>query len=144
MNKDLQNALESIGNAKTYYYDMEGQQESTIKSVYNVEYQILEKNIEHLQQENESLKETIKTQKKNYRDCNIERLFSRNQAKTFEEENEKLTKAIDFLKLNFDISLDSKLRISDGSECVQTFIIDLPENTTIDEMFEIIEEVLGV
>lgn len=57
--------------------------------------------------------------------------------------NDKLKKFIDFLKLNFDISLDSKLRISDGSECVQTFIIDLPENTTIDEMFEIIEEVLG-
>lgn len=56
---------------------------------------------------------------------------------------EKYQKFIDFLKLNFDISLDSKLRISDGSECVQTFIIDLPENTTIDEMFEIIEEVLG-
>lgn len=56
MNKDLQNALESIGNAKTYYYDIEGQQESTIKSVYNVEYQILENNIEHLQQENQKLK----------------------------------------------------------------------------------------
>lgn len=60
----------------------------------------------------------------------------------FEKRCEKLEKFIDFLKLNFDISLDSKLRISDGSECVQTFIIDLPKNTTIDEMFEIIEEVL--
>ena len=55
---------------------------------------------------------------------------------------EKLEKVIDFLKLNFNISLDSKLRIDDGSECVQTFLVHLPENTTIDEMFEIIPEVL--
>ena len=55
---------------------------------------------------------------------------------------EKLEKVINFLKLNFNISLDSKLRIDDGSECIQTFIVYLPENTTIDEMFEIIPEVL--
>lgn len=58
------------------------------------------------------------------------------------KENAKLKKVIDFLKLNFDISLDSKLRISDGSECVQTFITYLPENTTIEEMFEALREVL--
>lgn len=67
-------------------------------------------------------------------------LQKENQA--LKEENAKLKKAIDFLKLSFDISLDSKLRISDGSECVQTFIIYLPKNTTIDEMFEILKEVL--
>ena len=56
---------------------------------------------------------------------------------------DKLKKVIDFLKLNFNISLDSKLRIDDGSECGQSFIVYyLPENTTIDEMFEIISEVL--
>lgn len=55
---------------------------------------------------------------------------------------EKLEKVIDFLKLNFNISLDSKLRISDDSECVQTFITYLPENTTIDEMFKTLKEVL--
>lgn len=55
---------------------------------------------------------------------------------------EKYKKVIEFLKLNFNISLDSKLRISDGSECAQSFIVYLPENTTIDEMFEIIPEVL--
>lgn len=55
---------------------------------------------------------------------------------------EELEKVIVFLKLNFDISLDSKLRISDGSECVQTFITYLPENTTIDEMFKVLKEVL--
>ena len=55
---------------------------------------------------------------------------------------DKLKKVINFLKLNFNISLDSKLRIDDGSECIQTFIVHLPENTTIDEMFEIIPEVL--
>ena len=55
---------------------------------------------------------------------------------------EKLEKVVDFLKLNFDISLDSKLRISDGSECVQTFITYLPENTTIDEMFKTLKDVL--
>lgn len=55
---------------------------------------------------------------------------------------EKLEKVIDFLKLNFNMSLDSKLRISDDSECVQTFITYLPENTTIDEMYEVLKEVL--
>ena len=58
------------------------------------------------------------------------------------KENTKLKKVIDFLKINFDISLDSKLRISDESECVQTFVTCLPENTTIDEMFEALKEVL--
>jgi len=51
-------------------------------------------------------------------------------------------KFIDFLKINFNIVLDSKLRISDDLECVQTFVYDLPKNTTIKDMFEIIEEVL--
>lgn len=73
-----------------------------------------------------------------------------------EKENEELTntiaethykmvrykKFIDFLKINFNIVLDSKLRISDDLECVQTFVYDLPKNTTIKDMFEIIEEVL--
>ena len=70
----------------------------------------------------------------------LEKLEKENQK--LKEENQKVKKVIDFLKLKFDISLDSKLRISDGSECIQTFIVDLPENTTIDEMFEIIPEVL--
>ena len=55
---------------------------------------------------------------------------------------EKLEKVIKFLKLNFNISLDSKLRISDDSECVQTFVTYLPENTTIDEMFKTLKEVI--
>ena len=55
---------------------------------------------------------------------------------------EELEKVIKFLKLNFNISLDSKLRISDDSECVQTFITYLPENTTIDEMFKTLKEVI--
>ena len=55
---------------------------------------------------------------------------------------EKLEKVIKFLKLNFNMSLDSKLRISDDSECVQTFVTYLPENTTIEEMFKVLREVL--
>ena len=70
----------------------------------------------------------------------VEKLEKENQE--LKEENSKFKKVIDFLKLNFNISLDSKLRIDDGSECIQTFIVHLPENTTIDEMFEIIPEVL--
>ena len=58
------------------------------------------------------------------------------------KENTKFKKVIDFLKLNFNMSLDSKLRISDDSECVQTFITCLPENTTIDEMFKVLRELL--
>ena len=70
----------------------------------------------------------------------LEKLEKENQE--LKEENSRFKKVIDFLKLNFNISLDSKLRIDDGSECVQTFLVHLPENTTIDEMFEIIPEVL--
>ena len=58
---------------------------------------------------------------------------------------EKLEKVIEFLKLNYiyiSISPDGKLRISDCSECMQISITYLPENTTIDEMFKILKEVL--
>ena len=70
----------------------------------------------------------------------LEKLEKENQE--LKKKTADLKKVIDFLKLNFNISLDSKLRIDDGSECVQTFLVHLPENTTIDEMFEIIPEVL--
>ena len=58
---------------------------------------------------------------------------------------EKLEKVIKFLKINYiyiSISPDGKLRISDCSECMQTSITNLPENTTIDEMFKVLKEVL--
>lgn len=95
--------------------------------------------LEHLEKENQELKE------QHEKDFEIicKQAYLLNNKHIDRPFIEKYQKFIDFLKLNFDISLDSKLRISDGSECVQTFIIDLPENTTIDEMFEIIEEVLG-
>lgn len=98
---------------------------------YSLRCEILEQEKQNLKEQHEKDFEIICKQAYLLNNKHIDRPFI-----------EKYQKFIDFLKLNFDISLDSKLRISDGNECVQTFIIDLPKNTTIDEMFEIIEEVL--
>lgn len=55
------------------------------------------------------------------------------------EENEKLKKAVDWIKHTFEITLDSKVRISDGIDCIQAFPIDLKTNEVI---YELLKEVL--
>lgn len=113
-----------------------------IESAYKEECDIIEKKLKRLD-EIENLRTTpnaLETCLANYMNKCID-LEKENQE--LKDKNNKLKKVIDFLKLNFDISLDSKLRIDDGSECVQSFIVYLPENTTIGEMFEILKEVLA-
>lgn len=55
------------------------------------------------------------------------------------EENEKYKKVIAWLKNTFEITLDSKVRISDGTDCIQAFPIDLKTNEVI---YDLLKEVL--
>ena len=55
------------------------------------------------------------------------------------EENKKLKKAIEFLKEQFEITLDSKLRISDGVDCIQAFPLLMKSNEVI---YDLLKEVL--
>lgn len=55
------------------------------------------------------------------------------------QENEKYKKFITWLKNTFEITLDSKVRISDGTDCIQAFPIDLKTNEVI---YDLLKEVL--
>lgn len=62
-----------------------------------------------------------------------------NECLALEQENEKLKKVVDWIKHTFEITLDSKVRISDGIDCIQAFPIDLKTNEVI---YELLKEVL--
>ena len=54
-------------------------------------------------------------------------------------------KAFDIIKTAFNITLDSKLRICDDLECIQTFFIEgvtLPKGMSVNEAFEVLRKVL--
>lgn len=51
----------------------------------------------------------------------------------------KLEKIIEFLKEQFEITLDSKLRISDGTDCIQAFPLLMKSNEVI---YDLLKEVL--
>lgn len=55
------------------------------------------------------------------------------------KELEKIEKVIAWLKNTFEITLDSKVRISDGTDCIQAFPIDLKTNEVI---YDLLKEVL--
>lgn len=55
------------------------------------------------------------------------------------EKNKKQVKVIAWLKNTFEITLDSKVRISDGTDCIQAFPIDLKTNEVI---YDLLKEVL--
>lgn len=48
-------------------------------------------------------------------------------------------KVITWLKNTFEITLDSKVRISDGTDCIQAFPIDLKTNEVI---YDLLKEIL--
>ena len=102
----------------------------------NVE--LVNKNLE-LQKENQWLKELIKEYKRLKELANqvIEKFQIGN--KNLTEENEKYKKVIAWLKNTFEITLDSKVRISDGTDCIQAFPIDLKTNEVI---YDLLKEVL--
>lgn len=64
----------------------------------------------------------------------IEKLHIGN--KNLTEENEKYKKVIAWLKNTFEITLDSKVRISDGIDCIQAFPIDLKTNEVLYDLLK--------
>ena len=113
---------------------------------------------EELEKENQELKELLESCKQglhylgevneelNY-SIDSEIYFLTNELFEQKERNidlytryEKLKKVINFLKHNFSIKLDSKLRISDGLECVQSFLFDKETNEVVyDDVKEVLE-----
>ena len=96
--------------------------------------------LEQLEKENQWLKELIKEYKRLKELAN--QVIEKFQIgkKNLTEENEKYKKVITWLKNTFEIALDSKVRISDGTDCIQAFPIDLKTNEVI---YDLLKEVLG-
>ena len=100
------------------------------------EKQELYKQIKQLEKENQWLKDLIKEYKRLKELANqvIEKFQIGN--KNLTEENEKYKKVITWLKNTFEITLDSKVRISDGTDCIQAFPIDLKTNEVIYDLLK--------
>ena len=103
------------------------------------EKQELYKQIKQLEKENQWLKELIKEYKRLKELAN--QVIEKFQIgkKNLTEENEKYKKVITWLKNTFEITLDSKVRISDGTDCIQAFPIDLKTNEVI---YDLLKEML--
>jgi len=98
--------------------------------ILTVEFNVVEKaldRLELLEKENRVLLMAIEN--KNNEIKNLKKLIHDNPYK----------KAIEFLKDTFEIYLDSKLRISDGTDCIQAFPIDLKTNEVL---YDLLKEVL--
>lgn len=121
--------------------------------ILTVEFNIVEKALDRLEQleiadrNNQNLVKTnvelvnknLELQKEN-QDLNA---FADAYANAREElliKNQNLEKVIAWLKNTFEIILDSKVRISDGTDCIQAFPIDLKTNEVI---YDLLKEVLG-
>ena len=61
------------------------------------------------------------------------------KVRAWEIQGKKYKKVIAWLKNTFEITLDSKVRISDGTDCIQAFPIDLKTNEVI---YDLLKEVL--
>ena len=114
-----------------------------VLGILTVEFNVVKKaldRLELLEKENQELKELIKEYKRFKELANqvIEKFQIGN--KNLIEENEKYKKVIAWLKNTFEITLDSKVRISDGTDCIQAFPIDLKTNEVI---YDLLKEVLG-
>ena len=121
------------------------------------EKQELYKQIKQLEKENQELKEKISKFEKpilymcrDRRSRELERLRLLELVNTYNvpillndfetvKELEKIEKVIAWLKNTFEITLDSKLRISDGTDCIQAFPIDLKTNEVL---YDLLKEVL--
>lgn len=113
-----------------------------VLGILTVEFNVVKKALDRLEQlenENQELKELIKEYKRLKELANqvIEKFQIGN--KNLTEENEKYKKVITWLKNTFEIILDSKVRISDGTDCIQAFPIDLKTNEVI---YDLLKEVL--
>lgn len=128
--------------------------------ILTVEFNVVKKALDRLEQlenENQELKEKISKFEKpilymcrDRRSRELERLRLLELVNTYNvpillndfetvKELEKLKKVIAWLKNTFEITLDSKLRISDGTDCIQAFPIDLKTNEVI---YDLLKELL--
>lgn len=92
--------------------------------------------IDDLKLENSNLKHSI--DEKNEIICDLEEEV-KNTASFYMSKCEKFEKVIEFLKEQFKITLDSKLRISDGVDCIQAFPLLMKSNEVI---YDLLKEVL--
>lgn len=95
-------------------------------------YKTSEKIREQLLAEVDRLNEEVEEEMHNYQDMG--RLYHKTATRC-----DKLEKVIAFLKDTFEITLDSKLRISDGIDCVQAFPLNL---STHEIVYDDVKEVL--
>lgn len=101
------------------------------KTKYDL-YKTSEKVIDQLRIEIDRLNEEVEEEMHNYQDMG--RLYHKTATRC-----DKLEKVITFLKDTFEITLDSKLRISDGIDCVQAFPLNL---STHEIVYDDVKEVL--
>ena len=131
-----------------------------VLGILTVEFNVVKNaldRLESLEKENQELKEKISRFEKpilymcrDRRSRELERLRLLELVNTYNvpillndfetvKELEKIEKVIAWLKNTFEITLDSKLRISDGTDCIQAFPIDLKTNEVI---YDLLKEVL--
>lgn len=103
-----------------------------VLGILTVEFNVVEKALERLE-----LLEKEYKQFKELANQVIEKFQIGN--KNLTEENEKYKKVITWLKNTFEIILDSKVRISDGTDCIQAFPIDLKTNEVL---YDLLKEML--
>lgn len=131
-----------------------------VLGILTVEFNVVKNaldRLESLEKENQELKEKISRFEKpilymcrDRRSRELERLRLLELVNTYNvpillndfetvKELEKIEKVIAWLKNTFEITLDSKVRISDGTDCIQAFPIDLKTNEVI---YDLLKEVL--
>lgn len=131
-------ALNQLNNFISREKHIDSERNKTINKCVDTLSQALDR-LEQLEKENQELKELVKEYKRFKELANqvIEKFQIGN--KNLTEENEKYKKIIAWLKNTFEITLDSKVRISDGTDCIQAFPIDLKTNEVL---YDLLKEVL--
>ena len=121
-------ALQQLNNFISREKHINSERNKTINECINT----IKQDLEHL--------EALEKENKKWREIVGHDLCEALGREILLEENEKLKKVVDWIKHTFEITLDSKVRISDGIDCIQAFPIDLKTNEVI---YELLKEVLG-
>lgn len=103
-----------------------------VLGIFPVEFHIVKEALDRLEQ--------LEKENKPYLELLTNNAKYQCENKTLIQENEKLKKVIAWLKNTFEITLDSKVRISDGTDCIQAFPIDLKTNEVL---YDLLKEFLG-
>lgn len=108
-----------------------------VLGIFPVEFHIVKEALDRLKEINEVWHENEPMESVDINGKHLQELYDFINKLT--EENEKYKKVIAWLKNTFEIILDSKVRISDGTDCIQAFPIDLKTNEVI---YDLLKEVL--